>query len=536
MKRVTKWFGPGAVVALVAATVLAATAGSASSPAAAAGPKSSSATALTPPKNCTRQAMSYGIAGGGITSLDPSTISAASQWVIMPLLFPGLVKYQPDGTVVPDLATKWKASPDDKTWWFWLRRNVRYADGRQWTSADAVAQILHDLDPKTASAADANIKDIQSVRAIGKYELRFRTGSADAILPDQLFLVGMGDPTNYTGGNGPGPYKVSNYVPNQTLTLVPNKYYFGTKPCLQKIVVVPEPDPTSMTTAFTSGKLGMIWQVAPTDVPKIQADKTATIISPKTYSSVHVFLTDMSTPPFNNPLAREALSYATDRVSMVKAALLGQANPSLTNDLLSTTSPGYDKNLKPQTFDLNKAKQLFQQAGVAPGTTFTFWAQSGKRPEWITMGEILQADLQKIGYNLNIVQSDPATWQAKFVPAGKQYPGLIVADFLSLQPNPALGLSFATAGKCECNWNMASSSSAGDTYNTYYQTLLKVYGTTDPTAQQQLYDQLQELFQKESAIDVVAQMTNIVAEKKVIHGAWEDPRGDVHLENAWITR
>jgi peptide/nickel transport system substrate-binding protein len=469
--------------------------------------------------------LSYGIAGGGIPALDPNTISSAAQWPVQSLVFPGLTKYNHDGTVSPDIATKWKSSSDLKTWWFWLRRNVKYADGRPFTADDAVKNILRVLDPKVPSQARGNIKDFQSVRAIGKYEIRIRLGSPSAIVPDQLFLTRMSDLTDLTKlntvGNGTGPYKVADFVPDQSLTLVPNPNYFGPKPCVAKIVFVREPDPTSMVTDFTRGKLGVIWQLPVSDVPKVLSDKNAVIVSPKTVSGVHAWELDTTSPPFDNPLARQALSYAVDRATIAKVAFQGQAVPSLANDLLSTVSPGYNKTLKPNTFSLTKAKQLFTQAGVKPGTTFTFWAQASSHPEWLTMAEILQQDLQKIGYNLNIVQNDISTWLTKFFPAGKSYPGLIVANYLSLQPNPALGLSFATSGKCECNWNNKQ-------YDALY---FKALGLQDPGKRQAVYDQMQQMVSQQAPVLAIAHQTNIVAAQKGISGIWEDPRGNVHLED-----
>ena len=51
------------------------------------------------------------------------------------------------------------------------------------------------------------------MRAITKYEFRFKLGSPSSILPDQLFLVKMSDTTDIAersrqSGIGTGPYKV----------------------------------------------------------------------------------------------------------------------------------------------------------------------------------------------------------------------------------------------------------------------------------------------------------------------------------------
>ncbi|MCP9484460.1 MAG: ABC transporter substrate-binding protein [Gaiellaceae bacterium MAG52_C11] len=485
-------------------------------------------------QTCKQQgALRYGLAGGGVNNLDPAISNLANRVVIMPLLYPSLTKLRQDGTVVPDLATKWRHSADLKTWWFYLKRNIRYADGRQFDADDVVANVLRNLDPKVGSGARRFINDIRSVRAITKYQVRFKLGSPSAILPDALYLVKMVDVSDVsrlaTQGNGPGPYKVARYVPNNTLTLVPNPFYFGPKPCLRSITIIAQPDTTSMVTAFRSRKLDMIWQFPATAVSAIQGTRDAVIIKPRTVSTAHVLEVDTTSPPFDNPVARRALSYAMNRTAMVRAAFLGEAQASVANSPISVTSPAYNKKLPKHTFNLNRARQLFTQAGIKPGTKFTYWAQAGKRPEWITNGQILQQDLRKIGINLEIEQADPATWVAKFNPSPKKFPNLIVATFLSLQPAPALGLSAALKG-CDCNWGLVP----GTPYPRYYSMVLQSLGVPDPAKRQGLYDRLQSMFNQESPFMVIAHQSNLVAAHKSVNGAWEDPSGNMHLESARI--
>ena len=51
-----------------------------------------------------------------------------------------------------------------------------YSDGRPFTADDVVKNVLRNLDPTGASTARRYIKDIRSVRAISKYQVRFKVG------------------------------------------------------------------------------------------------------------------------------------------------------------------------------------------------------------------------------------------------------------------------------------------------------------------------------------------------------------------------
>ena len=93
------------------------------------------------------------------------------------------------------------------------------------------ANILRVLDPAVPSQQRANAKDIRSVRVINPYLIRIKLGSPSAILPNALVDIKMSDTNDVAdlakSGTGTGPYKVAIFVPNQSLTLVPNPNHFG---------------------------------------------------------------------------------------------------------------------------------------------------------------------------------------------------------------------------------------------------------------------------------------------------------------------
>ena len=77
-----------------------------------------------------------------------------------------------------------------------------------------------------------------------------------------------------------------------------------------------------MVTDFRAGNLDMIWQVRPTDVPGSALEQDA-FLAPKGVSGAHVWELDVTSEPFNDVRARQALSYAIDRRTMNRAAFSG---------------------------------------------------------------------------------------------------------------------------------------------------------------------------------------------------------------------
>ena len=109
-----------------------------------------------------------------------------------------------------------------------------------------------------------------------------------------------------------------------------------------------------------------------------------------------------SSGPLANVKVRQALSYATDRVSINKALIYGKGEPAWS--IFPSTSSFYDKSLtNDYAYNLKKAKALLAQAGYPHGFSTTIIAL----PEAITdqLATVLQGEWKKIGVKLSIVQS-----------------------------------------------------------------------------------------------------------------------------------
>src|SRR3989339_361130 len=117
--------------------------------------------------------------GGEVSVLNPilSTDSASS--AVEGAIFSGLVKVNENLEMIPDLATKWEVSKDGKTWTFFLKKNVKWHDGVQFTADDVKFTFDSILNPKINSVRRSDYiiegKPIQ-FKVVDKYKVQ-------AILP-----------------------------------------------------------------------------------------------------------------------------------------------------------------------------------------------------------------------------------------------------------------------------------------------------------------------------------------------------------------
>lgn len=465
----------------------------------------------------------------GITQLDPNVSSLLADNVYFSLLYDGLTKRNAQGDVEPDLATSWSSSSNGLTWTFKLRSGVKFASGTPFTASVAVANINRVLDPKVASQWRTNISSIKQAVATNPTTLTLTLSTPDAQLPAGLSYVAMTDVADIANinkdANGTGPYKLKSFIPGQTLDLVPNPNYWGAKPQLSEIDIVTYPDTTAAETALRNGTLTAFWDPPATAIASLVAGGRKVVQSPNP-GGLDVLELDTTAAPFDNPVAREALAYAMDRTAMVKAAYDGNAIVNNYQTFVSPKSSYFDPSLTSYSYNLAKAKQLFAEAGIKSGSTLTYWTIAGSYPEMTVWGEILQQDLAQIGIKLKIDSEETETWLNKFYPDGKSWPGLIVSNKLSFNPPPDLFAPqwFSASGTCECNWK---GNAPG-----YNQAVTALQDATTTAAQVSALDTIQKDLNSASPVIVIDNSSPVAVVQGNVSGAWEDPDGVLHLENA----
>lgn len=469
-------------------------------------------------------------AAQGLQQLNPAIRTFAWEEVLFPLLWNGLTRTDQDGTVVSDLATSWEASADQKTWTFTLQDGVTFSDGSPFTAQDVVDTFHYYLQPDTATQEANKIATIEDVAASDEHTVTFTLSAPNALFPSAIVWVKMMKvsalDTIDKNPIGTGPFTVKEFVPDDHLTLVRNDTYFGTPAPLDEIKIVTAADAASAASSLASGDLDVLWALSLSDVDQYQDSDEISIVLPKSPSQWPSWEMDTTSAPFDNVKARQALAYAVDRQQILDAAYYGQGELSPTNNPLGTSNPWFSaEGLTDYSYDLDKAKALFAEAGVKEGDTLTWWGIGGAYPEWETSGQILQASLKKIGINLKIENNDIATWVDAFYPAGKSYPGLIVPNFQSTPVEPAFSINFLLKGRCECNWDDAQFASA---YTT-------AVGEADEAKRHQDWAEVQKIVNEQVPVIVPLQSNVVTAVAHDLSGLWVEGGGQLHLETAGRT-
>jgi len=460
--------------------------------------------------------------------LNPAIRTFAYEETLFPLLWTSLTQTREDGTTGPLLAESWISNAEGTEWTFTLDSGATFSDGSP-INADEVKQSFeYYLDPETVTQEANKLAAIASVTAPDAATVVFTMSEPNALLPEaitwvKIIKVSALDAIN-TAPVTSGPFTVASFSPDNSLEIVRNDAYWGTPAAVAGINFVKAADATSAVTSLRNGDIDILWGTPLADAPGLQDQDGLQVIRPLVPSQAVTWEMDLTSAPFNNLSARQALAYATNRDAILQAAYYGQGVVSTTNNILADDNPAHASDLTQYPYDLDKAKELFAEAGITEGSTLTWWGIAGAYPEWQASGEILQASLKEIGIDLQIENNEIGVWVDKFYPGGKTFPGLVVPNFQSVPPEPAFSMNFLLSGRCECNWN-----------NTEFDGLYKqAIGTVDADARNALWAKAQALENNDVPLITPLQVAQVAGASVNLQGVWMEGGGQIHLENVGV--
>ncbi len=311
---------------------------------------------------------------GDARVLIPFLADDVSSSSICALVYNGLTKVDKDLNIVGDLALKWDISEDGKVITFFLRKNVFWHDGKNFTALDVEFTYKTILDPKTACPYVASYKDISKIEVIDPYTVRFVFSSPYA---PALLKLGMGiipkhifkDVNDIRSGDysrnpiGTGPYVFSKWESGQYIILESNEKYFEHAPYIKRYVFRIVPDQSVQFLELVSGgvdsvSLNPYQYIYRTNTQEFNRSTAKYKYLSQSYTYIGYNFND---PIFSDVKVRKALSYAIDKKEIIKAVLLGMGEPSSGPFLKG--SPYYNESAPGYDFDFDKARMLLSEAG-----------------------------------------------------------------------------------------------------------------------------------------------------------------------------
>ena len=377
--------------------------------------------------------------GGDPPTLDPhlSGDSTSARYVVE--LFSGLVTYDPNLELVPDLAETWDVSEDGMVYTFQLREDAKFHNGKPVRAQDFKWSIERACDFRTGSTtADTYLGDIVGCRD----KLRGRVDEvegvqviADQVLeitidePKAYFLAKMTYPTAYVldrenverGGrtwtdnpNGTGPFKLEQFQFGEAIILAKNEdYYRDPRPFLDQI-----------NFSLTGGSSMIRYENDETDLVPVGINDIERVTDPNnplnedlevaTRMSVFYIGFNVNQPPFDDPEIRRAFNMALDKEKIV--GVVYKETVDIADGVVPPGMPGYENpDLTPIPYDPDQALQIIYDSEYGdpselPEITL-YTSGAGGSPARITEA-IIATYKEVFGIDISIQQTDWATFLA----------------------------------------------------------------------------------------------------------------------------
>ncbi len=369
------------------------------------------------------RAINYGDPG----NLDPIVKPDVATQMVDMNIFSRVVVYDPVAKELqPDLAERWEASDDARSYRLTLRTDVKFHNGRTVTPGDVKYSFERLANPENASPAANLLIDVAGARdfmAGNASEIRGIQVQGDVVTftletPRPTFLLTLTgvqlsivpkEEVEKAGQDfgqrpvGSGPFIFESWSRDDKIVLRANPNYFGGRPYLDRVTFRIMKEEVTRDAEFQTGSLDMM-TVGDAVYNQYRADpkyRDDIIEVPELFTRTIIF--NPNEKPFDDVRVRRAINHAVDRKLVVEKVVLGKAYPAV--GPLPLSNPGFNKDLQGYSYDPKKARQLLSEAGLREGFEMELLATAtGAR-----VMEGLSSFLQDVGIRLKITQIESAT-------------------------------------------------------------------------------------------------------------------------------
>ena len=353
----------------------------------------------------------------------PDATLAASGIQVVTAIYDTLVTHNAKGEYVPYLAKSVEPNGDFTQWTITLRPGVQFQDG---TPFDAAALKLN-LD--TYRGQNPNIKprlnvfvwqNVTSVEETGPLSVVVTTKVPWVAFPALLHGSGRNGmlapaqlvdrETCATNMIGTGPFKLREWRQNESLTVEKNKNYWREGlPHLDEIVFRPLPDSQSRVIGLQSGELDLMTTGNSSSISDLKQSAESgdikVLVSDDGAETAYLML-NVSKPPFDDPIARQAVAAAGDARQTNRIRNLGLN--TIATGPFPPDNPAYVKN-NTRLHDVAKAKKLNAQYQQAHGEPIKFEYLTNPEPETLAIAALLKEQERQAGIEVSIRTVDQST-------------------------------------------------------------------------------------------------------------------------------
>lgn len=271
--------------------------------------------------------------------------------------------------IVWRLMTSAEPNKDATEWTLKIRPGVTFSNGHALTAKDVFFSLKVWKSQPGSQSGWLKPLDLAASQVVDGETLRLKlnkpVGSFDLLLAQSIFIIPDGT-TNLANAPGSGPYVLKSWSSEKSVLQARGDYWDAGRggPWLDEIQLFAISDAAARLNGVKAGQLDYAGGMA---LLTARAEKGNPGLhlwhSASNEMSNLAFSMNLSKAPFNRPEVVEALKYAIDRETMVRAVTMGFG--AVANDALGAGQPWFNAGLPVRHYDPEKAKSLLKRAGLA---------------------------------------------------------------------------------------------------------------------------------------------------------------------------
>jgi peptide/nickel transport system substrate-binding protein len=349
------------------------------------------------------------------TNLDPRIATDAQSQRIDGLLFSSLVERDAQLKLRGDLAESWE-TPDALTYVFHLRRGVYFHNNRALSSADVKYTFDSILSGAVKTPKRGALRMVASVEAPDDTTVIFRLKEPYGSFLWNLSRPAIGIVPRNAGTDfsqhpvGSGPFRFVAARQDEEVVLERNPDYFRSPPELRRVRFRIVPDAIVRALELRKGSADLeLSSLAPDMVP-VLARQPALEVTEQVGTNYAYLGVNFEDLVLARKEVRQALAYATDRESLIRYLLRGQAR--IASGILPRNHWAHEENVREYPYDPAKAEQLFEAAGLPrgkDGVRFHLTLKTSTEEFARLLGAALQEQWRRAGVELELRPLELAT-------------------------------------------------------------------------------------------------------------------------------
>lgn len=364
-------------------------------------------------------------------SMDPHEQLSGATLEMSHLIFDPLVRWTKDFDFEPRLAEKWERI-DDETMRFHLRQGVKFHSGNDFTADDVIwtfNRLKESPDFKAIFEpfAEARKVDDHTVDLVtkGPYPLvlntvtylfpmdaKFYSGTTEDG-KDKAEVVKHGSSFASTNTSGTGPFKLKFRQQGVKVEYERHADYWdkNSPGNVDHMTLVPIKEDATRVAALLAGDVDFIKPVSPNDHDRVKAAQGVKLVTEPGTRIITFQMNQNRFEPFKDVRVRQAVNYAINQEGIVQRIMRGFATTA--GQQPPAGYLGHNPELKPQ-FDLDKAKQLMEEAGYQDGFKISMIAPNNRYVNDFRIAEAVKAMLARINIDVDLKTMPVAQYWPEF--------------------------------------------------------------------------------------------------------------------------